>query len=179
LREPGEGRRLLVNQAFSKYHQRRAEQSITSRAEQLEIIRRQKIMTVAMCRQGEPYLVTLDYGFDEQENCFYAHCSKVGKKIDFLRSNPLVSGQVLEDRGYVEGRCLHAFRCVICFGTAVFVEEETEKRLALELMMDHLEPDPGPLKKRLTSEALQGAAVLRFRVRNMTAKRDSISPEAG
>ncbi len=40
------------------YHLRRCEQAITRPEELLEVIRGQRHMTLALCRDGEPYLVT-------------------------------------------------------------------------------------------------------------------------
>ena len=158
---------------MTTYHQRRPKKTITDEREMIEIITGQKVMTLAMARGDEPYLVTVNYGFDEVQRCCYFHCSRVGKKADFLRANPVVWGQVTEDRGYIAGACDHAFRTVQFRGRVEFLEGDEEKRRALAVMVEHLEPDPEPVKQRLiTPESLERVAVGRVQIEEMTAKRN-------
>ena len=58
-------------------------------------------------------------------------------------------GQVIENRGYVTGKCDHAYRSVHFAGQVDFLEDDEEKRAALTLMIRQMEPDPGPLEQRL------------------------------
>ncbi len=102
---------------MDRYHQRRPEQTIEDWAKQLDIIQNGTHLTMAMAVGDEPYLATVNYGFDADANTFYFHCNPKGKKVDFLRQNPVVWGQILDDRGYVDGRCLHGFRTVQFRGT--------------------------------------------------------------
>jgi len=159
---------------ISPYHQRRAELAIAGPAELLEIIQGQKHMTLALCCDNEPYLVTVNYGYDPGEGCFYFHCAPQGKKVDYLRANPIVWGQVLDDRGYLPGRCDHAYRTVQFRGRAEFVEGLEEKRCALALMIERLEPDPEPVKARLlVEERVSKVTLVRVRVLEMTGKHGS------
>lgn len=154
------------------YHLRRSEKQIRSHAELLEIIRGHRFVTLAMCKDNEPYLVTVNYGFDEAEDCFYFHCAAQGKKIDYLRANPIVWGQVLEDRGYLAGECDHAFRTVQFRGRAEFVADPQERLRALRLLVDQLEPDPEAVWRRMQQHTagFQGVCVVRVRVLEMTGK---------
>ncbi len=155
------------------YHLRRNEKAITDPADLLAVIHGQKTMTLALCRDNEPYLVTVNHAYDEAEQCFYFHCAREGKKIEYLRANPIVWGQVLEDRGYQVGRCDQAFRSVQFRGRAEFVEDLEEKRRALELLIDQLEPDPAPLRPRLLKEErVRGVGIVRIHVLEMTGKQD-------
>jgi nitroimidazol reductase NimA-like FMN-containing flavoprotein (pyridoxamine 5'-phosphate oxidase superfamily) len=156
------------------YHLLRAERAITSPDELLEIIAGQKHMTLALCRGGEPYLVTVNYGYDPRERCFYFHCAPQGKKVDYLRANPTVWGQVLDDRGYLAGRCDHAYRTVQFCGRAELVEDIEDKRRALAMMIERLEPDPEPVKRRFLSEKrVRQVGIVRVRVLEMSGKRSS------
>lgn len=160
---------------MSEYHPRRPEKMISRQEELFEIIRGQKFMTLALCRDTEPYLVTVNYAFDPAENCFYFHCSPSGKKVDYLRANPKVWGQILEDRGYLHGACNHAYRTVQFNGYARFLENPEEKRRALCLMIEQLESDPLPVKKRfIEGSNLQNVAVCRVQVENMSGKKNGL-----
>ncbi len=70
--------------AVKKYHLRRQEKAIIKKSELLRIIREQKLVTFAMCKNNEPYLVTVNHGFDRRKNCLYFHCATKGKKMDSL-----------------------------------------------------------------------------------------------
>ena len=58
-----------------------------------------------------------------------------------------VWGQILEDRGYVTGRCMHDFRTVQFRGRVTFLEDGDAKQRALYLMIDQLEADPETAKR--------------------------------
>ena len=154
-----------------EYHLRRQEKAIKDMDEIHEIIQKQAFMTLAMCSGDQPYLVTLNYGYDPQNNYLYFHCASDGKKLDVLQANPKIWGQIIEDRGYVVGECSHSYRCIEFDGTVDFLESYKEKKHALDLMIDQIEPDPEPLKQRMVSEK-RAAGVTIGRVRNheLTAK---------
>ena len=60
---------------MTEYHLRRSEKEITDPAEILDVIAAGKHMTLAMCRESEPYLATVNYGYDSDEEAFYFHCA--------------------------------------------------------------------------------------------------------
>lgn len=160
----------------SPYHLRRAEKAITDPEELLAVIRGQKFLTLALCQDHEPYLVTMNYAYDQEQRCFYFHCARRGKKVDYLRANPTVWGQVLEDRGYLPGQCDHAYRTVQFRGQAEWIENLEEKRHALMLMIDQLEPDPEPVKRaELTQRKLEGVGILKVRVETMSGKQGPVA----
>ena len=160
---------------MTDYHFHHPEKMFTDRAELLEIIAGQRLMTLAMAADGQPYLVTVNYGFDAERDCFYFHGAAEGKKIAYMTANPNVWGQVIEERGYVTGKCDHAYRSVHFAGRVDFLEDEAEKREALTLMIRQMEPDPGPLEQRLLARArLVKTVVGRVRVLEMTGKRNAL-----
>jgi nitroimidazol reductase NimA-like FMN-containing flavoprotein (pyridoxamine 5'-phosphate oxidase superfamily) len=77
---------------------RKRERAITDRNEMVEILGSVQYVTIAMCADNEPYLVTLSHGYDRKRHCIYFHCAKEGKKIDILNSNNVVWGQALLDK---------------------------------------------------------------------------------
>jgi nitroimidazol reductase NimA-like FMN-containing flavoprotein (pyridoxamine 5'-phosphate oxidase superfamily) len=160
---------------MTDYHFHHPEKMFTDRAELLEIIAGQRLMTLAMAKDGQPYLITVNYGFDAEGDCFYFHCAPEGKKLDYLRANPNVWGQVIENRGYVIGKCDHAYRSVHFAGRVDFLEDDEGKRAALTLMIRQMEPDPGPLEQRLLARDRPGKTVVgRVRVLDMTGKRNAL-----
>lgn len=155
-----------------RYHLRRRDKMIRTKKEIRQIIRTQKYLTLALCRDREPYLVSLNYGYDSKNNCFYFHCGRSGKKIDFLKTNPLVWGQIIDDRGYRPGQCDHDFRTVQFRGRVNFLESATAMRRAVNLMIGQLEPNPGPVRKSLKSGSpFKNAAIGRIRVQYFSGKK--------
>ncbi len=131
------------------FHPRRSDREIKNAEEMDAIIRSQKFMTIAMCSGNEPYLVTLSFGYDKEHNCLYFHCATDGKKLAILKKNPAVWGQIVQDRGYLEGECSHAYSSVEFRGVVTILDDIDEKRRALLLMIDQLDTDPAPVRERL------------------------------
>lgn len=153
------------------YHLRRSEKEITDPDQLLTIIRGQCYMTLAMSKDNVPYLVTVNYGYDEAENCFYFHCAGQGKKRDYLATNPDVWGQIIKDAGYQDGKCDHAFRTVQFQGTVTFLENSEEKERALRMMIEQLESDPvAVIQEQITPTSIQRVSIGKVVVKGMSGK---------
>jgi nitroimidazol reductase NimA-like FMN-containing flavoprotein (pyridoxamine 5'-phosphate oxidase superfamily) len=153
---------------MEKYHLRRTDKKIKKKEEIFEIINRQEYLTLALCNNYQPYLVSLNYGFDQEEMCFYFHCAIEGKKLDFLHANPIVYGQILEDLKYKEGECSYAYRSVQFEGEVTFLSDNNEKKHALNLMIEKVE---SPILIQKTKEKhITDAAVEKVLIGKITAK---------
>jgi len=107
-------------------------------------------VTIAMCKDNHPYLVTLNHGYDEENNCIYFHCAKEGKKLDYLKANDTVWGQAFLDYGY-EGDCTQHYATVMFQGKVSFVGEIEKKRNAFIVMKEHLDSSQKGLEEYLKS----------------------------
>ncbi len=155
------------------YHLRRSEKEIADPAEWQAIIIKQKYMTLALAVDNEPYLVTLSYGYDAEAHCFYFHCAAEGRKMDYWRQNPVVWGQILEDHGYLNGKCSHAFRTVQFRGTVTFLKDLEEKRRAIDLMIDQLEPHPAAVKQQqVTDKSVAHVVIGKITIEFMSGKQN-------
>lgn len=152
------------------YHTRHPEKALTDRAEILSVARAARFVTLALCRGDEPYLVTVNHALDAAGESLYFHCAVEGRKLEFVRANPRIWGQALDDRGYLAGQCDHAYRSVQFAGRAELVEDEADKRRALELLIDRHEPDPAPVKARLLDRDLSKVGVVRVRITDWFGK---------
>jgi len=151
---------------------RRQEKAIKSKKRMLDLIEQQEHMTIAMCKSSKPYLVTINHIFDRDGMYLYFHCARRGKKVDFLKTNPRVWGQVMQDDGYIEGECDYAYRTVMFSGVTEFVTDLEEKRHVLDVMIDKLEEeDPVGRKARsLTKKKLENTLICRIRVLGLSGK---------
>ena len=166
--------------AEKRYHMRRAEKEITDEKEIREVIAGQEFMTLAMCSGGSPYLATVNYAFDPKSGTFYFHCARKGRKSEVIESNPEVWGQVLEDGGYIEGKCDYAYRSVHFWGKAEAVTALREKRAALELMLQKLEKNPEAAKRKFINDgSLREVMIYRVRAEGFTGKKSVRPRESG
>jgi len=154
---------------------RRKEKAITDRAEIKSILLKSKYVTLAMCYDNSPYLVTLSHGFDPEENICYFHCASKGKKIDYLKNTDEIWGQAFIDKGYAKGECNHHYASVHFQGEVKFVTDVREKRKALTIMIDQLEEDPElrqeVKKKQLLETALKRVTIGKILIREMSGKK--------
>jgi len=153
---------------------RRKDKAVTDIREMREILRTAQYVTLAMCLNDEPYLVSLSHGYDEERNCIYFHCAKEGKKIDILKANNLVWGQALVDHGYVQGACDHLYATTQFRGRVTFVRDIEEKEHALRVMIESLDDNPEEIiEKQLTPESIQRVTVGRIDIDYLSGKKAS------
>jgi nitroimidazol reductase NimA-like FMN-containing flavoprotein (pyridoxamine 5'-phosphate oxidase superfamily) len=156
---------------LKEYHLRRKDKAIVDRKRMLDFLESQKLVTVALSKDGKPYLFTADYGFDRKSKSIFIHCAKKGKKVDYIESNPVVWGQVMEDLGYVQGDCSHHYRTVQFKGKAGFVTDLEEKRTALNLMIDQLEDDPEKGRKEFIDKGgLKKVLIIKIIIEGLSGK---------
>jgi len=151
---------------------RRKEKKITSLEEIIDILNKTKYITLAMCVDNIPYLVTLSHGFDATNNSLYFHCAKQGKKIDILKQNNVVWGQALMDNGYVEGKCDHLYATTQFKGTVSFIEDIDEKEKALNIMIKQQEKKPEMvMNDQITKESLKTVQIGRIDITFLSGKK--------
>ncbi len=157
---------------MQKYHMEKKEREILDKRIYLEILKNGKFSTISMCRNDEPYIVTLSYGFDEINNCLYFHSAQNGLKLEFLKENQKVCGTILEDLGYVKSACSHKYRSIVFWGDMTFVEILDEKKHAFDIMLTHLEDNPSKLKKRFfkSEESYKNTCLLKLEIHLITGK---------
>ena len=154
-----------------RYHMRRADKEFTDPEKLHRVLKETSYMTLAMARDGEPYLVSLSHGYDEERNCLYFHCASEGKKLDYMRASPVVWGQIIVDHGYADGECTHRYVTVRFRGRISFIEDPEEKRRALPTMPWQLEPDAEARERRMDNDGLATTIFGRIDVEHMTGKK--------
>jgi nitroimidazol reductase NimA-like FMN-containing flavoprotein (pyridoxamine 5'-phosphate oxidase superfamily) len=156
------------------YHIRRKDKEITDQKQMRKILETTKYVTLAMVKHGEPYLVSLSHAYDKENHCIYFHCASEGKKLDYLKDNPLVWGQALLDHGYYNGECSHLFASVMFKGKVEFIRDLEEKRHAFRAMILQLEPDPDSIMDDLlSSNGLPTTVVAKVKIEYMTGKKSA------
>ena len=154
---------------------RRKEKAITNENELVQILQSTKYITIAMCTDNIPYLVTLSHGYDPETDTIYFHCASKGKKIELLTQNPLILGQAINDLGYANGECNHHYESVHFKGKVDFLTDFNQKKIALSTMIDQLEKIPELNEKvkfdQLKEKSIQNVTIGRIKIYDKKGKR--------
>jgi nitroimidazol reductase NimA-like FMN-containing flavoprotein (pyridoxamine 5'-phosphate oxidase superfamily) len=155
------------------YHVKRSDREISDQRLLYEIVERNRIAVLALCRDGDPYIVTLSYGFGQKEGSLYFHCARSGLKIDFLRSNPKVCATIIEDQGFVDEECDHAFCSVVIRGSIKFVDDEADKLAGITIITKHFEKNPERMlaKANVSNPGWLNTQILKLRIDEITGKK--------
>lgn len=148
---------------------RKKEKQIHSRREVESVLRRSRYCRMAMSDGGQPYAVTLCFGYEG--NAVYFHSALEGRKIDILRKNPKVCLLFDVDKAFVESQraCKWSvnYKSVTAFGRAAFVEDAAGKKRALALIMRQY----SDRTYRFEDSVVAKTSVIRVDIAYMTGKR--------
>ena len=154
---------------------RRKEKAITDDDEMKGILASAKYITLAMCKANDPYLVTVNHGYDSDKNVIYFHCASEGKKIHYLSANNKIYGQALVDDGYASGECNHHYSTVQFSGEVEFLSDYDEKREALTVMINQLEVIQSlreiVKEKQLKEKAIKKVTIGKITIKGMSGKK--------
>lgn len=150
---------------------RRREQEITAPEELDDVFASAEICRIALPDGDIPYIVPVNFGYRERR--LYFHTAPQGRKMDLIRRHPRVGFEVeadlvLKPAPQPCGWSM-AYRSVIGWGVARILEEEAEKRAALDIIMAHY--TTGPFAYR--AESVSRVAVVEIRIEEMTGKRSN------
>ncbi|MFX1516639.1 MAG: pyridoxamine 5'-phosphate oxidase family protein [Promethearchaeota archaeon] len=151
---------------------RRTEKAITDKNEMKHILQTAQYITIAMCRDNQPYLVTLSHGYDPERDVLFFHCASKGKKIDYLASNNVIWGQALIDYGYAQGACDHLYATTQFKGRVSFINDIEEKKQALINMIQKLDKDPQEIiDTQLKEKSIARVKIGKIEIEFMTGKK--------
>jgi nitroimidazol reductase NimA-like FMN-containing flavoprotein (pyridoxamine 5'-phosphate oxidase superfamily) len=158
---------------MQSYHlQNRPEREIIQDTQIREILKNGKFVVISMCRENEPYIVTLSYGYDGEKNSLYFHSSNKGLKLAFIEANPAVCATIIEDGGYAKDECAHNYRSVVFWGNLSIVHEPEEKKHGMTILLNHLESDSTVIREKIikSDAAYSTMAVLRLDILQIHGK---------
>ncbi|MCI8552077.1 MAG: pyridoxamine 5'-phosphate oxidase family protein [Lawsonibacter sp.] len=152
------------------FRELRRKKQLLSRSVAEDILNRKSSGVLALSGDDSyPYAVPLSYVFDGETLCF--HCAKAGHKLDAIRHSEKASFCVIDKDEVVPEEYTTYFRSVIAFGRVRILENEREKRAALEKLALKYAPDS-------TQEERHGeiqrewphVCVLEMKIEHMTGK---------
>lgn len=95
---------------------------------------------------GYPYAVPISYVYDGEK--LYFHSARAGHKLDAIRHNPKASFCVIDQDQVVPEEYTTYFRSVVVFGRMRVLEDEQEKREAIEKLAIKYAPKDSPENRR-------------------------------
>ena len=159
---------------MAKYHMRRADKEIKDKAKLDKILQETDFVTLALSKGDEPYAVAISHSYDPEAGCLYFHCASEGRKLDYMRANPVVSGLALIDHGYSEGNCTHRYVSAVFNGRIQFIEDIEGKRKVLKHMIEKQDKNPAALLARLTNaDSLSKTVVGKIVIEELTGKKSA------
>jgi nitroimidazol reductase NimA-like FMN-containing flavoprotein (pyridoxamine 5'-phosphate oxidase superfamily) len=152
------------------FHVRRKDREITDLKDLQRVLKATKYVTIALCMDNEPYLVSLSHGYDEAKECLYFHCAPEGKKLVFAKANNKIWGQAVMDFGVTED-CDYAYTSVQFSGTLSLVEDLSEKKHAMKTLVRQVSLNPEEKLASLDTEKLARTSMGRINITYMSGKK--------
>lgn len=138
------------------------------------ILKRAKVVRLAMVDNGRPYIVPMNFGveFSDGLPTLYFHCALEGRKLDILSKNPGVCFEADGAHRLVEKQtaCAYSFayESAIGEGTAEILHDRAQKADALMKIMAH---QTGRENFEFSLDTIDNVCVFKVTADSMTGKR--------
>ena len=139
--------------------------------------------TLATTHDGQPFINSNLYVYDEDANAIYLHTARKGRTRDNVEADERVCFSIME-----MGRLLPAdvalefsveYAGVVIFGRGHVVADEDEARRALQLLLDKYAPHlrPGDDYRPITDNELSRTAVYRVDIDDWSGKQKRVADD--
>lgn len=118
---------------------------------------------------GYPYAVPISYVYDGKKLFF--HCAQSGHKLDAIGRNAKASFCVIDQDQIVPEEYTSYFRSVIVFGTMRILEDDGEKRAAIEkLALKYAPDDRAENREKEIEQEWKPLCMLEMNIEHMSGK---------
>ena len=122
------------------FREMRRKKQLLSKAETIEILQSCTSGVLAVTGDEDyPYAVPLSFAYKDGKLFF--HFAKAGHKMDSIVRNNKVSFCVIQTDRVIQKTFTTHFRSAIVFGRARIITEDSEKKYALECLVEKYSPD--------------------------------------
>lgn len=164
-------------------HVRRQDRAVTDETWIRALLHRAPLGYLATVHDGQPFINSNIFVYDEVKNVIYLHTAKVGRTQGNVDAGSPICFTVTE-----MGRLLPAevalefsveYAGVVVFGTAVIVTDEAEATQALQQLLDKYAPhlQPGQDYRPPVPEELKRTAVFRISIEQWSGKKKEVAPD--
>lgn len=162
---------------------RRPDRELTDEEAIKALLHRAPIGTLATVYEGQPFINSNLFVYDEAAHCIYMHTAKVGRTRANVEADERVCFSVSE-----MGRLLPAdealefsveYSGVVIFGTASIVEDSAEATNGLQQLMDKYFPHlkPGEHYRPIMPEELVRTSVYRIQIERWSGKHKQVGDD--
>ena len=155
---------------------RRKDRELKNEQEILDVLAAGEIAQIAFVEDGEPYIVTMNYGYEQEGEWLqlYFHSAREGRKIECIKKNPRVCFTVALPGDLVTGEraCDYGmkFSSVVGYGTLSILESEQERLHGLKILMKQF-TESANKEWEFDPHVMHATTVLRLDVETITGKR--------
>lgn len=119
--------------------------------------------------EGYPYALPISYVYHDGK--LYFHCAKSGHKLDAIRRESKVSFCVIDQDQIVPQEYTTYFRSVIAFGRMRILEDDGEKRAAIEaLSLKYAPKEPQEHLDRVIEKEWAPLCILEMTLEHLSGK---------
>ena len=153
---------------------RRKDREVTDLQEIAKIIDKCEVIRLGLADGNVPYIVPLNFGYEVVDDrvAFVFHSALEGRKIDMMKKNPNVCFELDCSLTILKGAVAcnwgAEFESVVGYGEIKFIENDDEKKTALNLLMARYGFEGPP---EYMQSALAKTAVYKLYVSEVTGKR--------
>jgi len=117
-----------------------------------------------------PYAIPLNYVY--YDKLIYFHGAKAGHKIDSIKRNPKVSFCVIDQDNIVPEEYTSYFKSVIVFGKIHIIDDEKEKRDAIEILTNkYVLKDNYEDRQKVINRNWQSLCMLKLSIEHISGKK--------
>lgn len=151
--------------------------SIDNKHEITKIIQKCKTCYVAMCSEGIPYVLPLNFGYND--NYVILHSAQSGRMWETLKQNPnvCINWTLGDDIVYNNEEVACSYRVksktVIAEGIAEFIDDYNEKIKYLDLIMSQYSNK----QFKYSEPSVMNVGVIRVKITNIKGKAFGITPQ--
>ncbi len=152
---------------------RRKEREITDPSKIREIISSCRCCRLGLFDNGHVYIVPMNFGYKEEAGAhtFYFHSAKEGRKIRLMSEEPYAGFEMDTNHELKEGAsaCSYSacFQSIIGEGIITFIEDISEKRTALQAIMQH---NTGKTDWNFPDKAVDAVCIFKLTVKKLSCK---------
>ena len=151
------------------FREMRRKKQLLSEAETVEILRSCTSGVLAVAGDDDyPYAVPLSYAYKDGKLFF--HFAKAGHKIDSIIRNNKVSFCVIKTDDVIQETFTTHFRSAIIFGRARILTEDSEKKYALECLVEKYSPEYKTAGQAAIESDWSRVCVAEVTIEHMTGK---------
>ena len=152
---------------YTSFREMRRKRQLLPQEQALEILENGTSGVLALSGDGGyPYAVPMSYVYNDGK--IYFHCAKAGHKIDAIRSCDKASFCVTGQDNVVPGEYTTYFRSAIAFGRIRVIEDDAEKRSAIECLAAKYTPDDEKGRMEEIDKEYRALCMLEFVIEHLT-----------